>query len=89
MSDSGTDNIDGADSTGAFEIMVIRVWMEPGHEHQFRARLTFGNESRNAGSAIVSSVPNDVVDAVRDWLEKVQATEKNSEALSSPDEPQP
>jgi hypothetical protein len=88
MSDSDTEHANGVDSTGTFETMVIRAWIEPGHEDGFRARLTVADESGKPGSPTVTSAPADVIDAVRAWLAKVQASENGPQASFPPGEPE-
>jgi hypothetical protein len=75
MSDSDSVSTDGAESTGAFQTLVIRAWMETGHERRFRARLIFPSEPGDAGSTLITSTPEDVIVAVRDWLANIQAEE--------------
>ena len=53
--------------------LLVRVWLEGGES--FRARLTAADTSGGADpdggvTVAVSSSPGEVVDAVRDWLER-------------------
>jgi hypothetical protein len=88
MSDGDTKSVNGVNSAAAFDTMVIRAWMEAGHEDRFRARLTFTSDSGNAGSTVVASAAEDVLDAVRDWLADVQSTGGNADASPGSDEPE-
>jgi alkanesulfonate monooxygenase SsuD/methylene tetrahydromethanopterin reductase-like flavin-dependent oxidoreductase (luciferase family) len=50
--------------------LLLRVWMEEGSD-QFRARLMAVGTDGQAGDRTVSlaSTPDDVIDAVRRWLD--------------------
>lgn len=48
-------------------VLVIRVWIEPGHDSGFRARLLAGDAADLVPIRAVTS-PEQVVDAVRGWL---------------------
>lgn len=50
--------------------LVIRVWYEPGHPAGFRARLLGINRDDPATSLVLSN-PDDIVAAVREWLNAV------------------
>ncbi|TFD75950.1 hypothetical protein E3T48_10950 [Cryobacterium fucosi] len=48
--------------------MVIRVWTEREHETGFRARLRFGTPLLAEPSVVHATDPEQVLDAVRNWL---------------------
>lgn len=51
--------------------MVIRAWTEPGHEHGFRARLTFSADATAEPSMVVATNEDEVIAAVRAWLTRL------------------
>jgi len=51
--------------------MVIRAWTEPGHEHGFRARLTFSTDATSDASIVVATTEEEVISAVRAWLTRL------------------
>lgn len=48
--------------------IVIRVWFEGDGAERFRARVTYTTDPRRPGRAQVVAEPDQVLDAVRDWL---------------------
>lgn len=73
MPESDTGDMDGADGTATFGTIVIRAWLEPGHDDGFRARLTYATDSRDEAATVVTGEPEDVVDCVRGWLANIQS----------------
>lgn len=70
-------------STSGADVMVIRAWMEPAHEHGFRARLTFGTRQDTEPSVVFVSEPEQALEAVRGWLASLpQAPAADSEPVS-------
>lgn len=51
--------------------MVIRAWTEPGHEHGFRARLTFSADASAEPSMVAATNEEEVITAVRAWLTRL------------------
>jgi hypothetical protein len=52
-------------------VMIVRIWIEPGHENGLRARLTESNDlaSREQTSYAAASV-EEIVELVRAWAER-------------------
>lgn len=69
IADMDNDNASGGSSSRG--TMVIRVWTEAGHEAPFRARLTFAKADGEDATNVLAGDPEQVVDAVRDWLAQV------------------
>jgi hypothetical protein len=51
--------------------MVIRAWTEPGHEHGFRARLTFSTDATSDASIVLATNEAEVIAAVQAWLTRL------------------
>jgi hypothetical protein len=60
---------DGTDSAAlSLGTLVIRTWLEPEHEHGFRARVT-ATRVPDAGPTTVNTTdPEEVLAVVRQWL---------------------
>jgi hypothetical protein len=54
----------------AFDVLTIRVWREPDTDRPFRARITYGGADRKTAASIPTTDLEDVVRAVRQWLEE-------------------
>lgn len=52
-------------------VMIVRIWIEQGHENALRARLTESGDlaSREQTTHSASSV-DEIVQLVRDWAER-------------------
>lgn len=51
-------------------VVVIRVWIEEGHEKQLRARITLvGDLEGGATESVVASSPEAIVEVVREFLD--------------------
>jgi alkanesulfonate monooxygenase SsuD/methylene tetrahydromethanopterin reductase-like flavin-dependent oxidoreductase (luciferase family) len=57
-----------APDSGRNGTMVIRVWTEEAHKDGFRARLTFTAGDGTDASVALAGDPEQVVEAVRNWL---------------------
>jgi hypothetical protein len=57
-------------------LVLLRVWIEPGHEKGLRARLTgtVGGSGREVSIATAATV-QDAVESVRSWLEDFVASQ--------------
>jgi hypothetical protein len=57
-----------ADAPARDAVLLIRLWVEPHREPGFRARLLMGDPANPTSVRTVSS-PEQVVEAVRTWLD--------------------
>jgi hypothetical protein len=61
-----------------FGVLVIRVWHEPDSEKPFRARLIYGGVDQENSAGATATDPDDVVEAVRRWLDERTRQKANS-----------
>ncbi|MGZ4280550.1 MAG: hypothetical protein ACXVQ4_00510 [Gaiellaceae bacterium] len=56
---------------GRAGVMIVRIWVERGHEHSLRARLTESSDldSPDQTTTVAASV-DEVVEIVRRWAEQ-------------------
>jgi hypothetical protein len=60
---------DGTDSaTLSLGTLVIRTWLEPEHEHGFRARVTVTRVPDAGPTTVTTADPQEVLAVVRQWL---------------------
>jgi hypothetical protein len=59
---------------GDLGVLVIRVWLEPDADNPFRARLIYGDADEEAATTAVTTRPDEVLDAVRRWLDEHSPT---------------
>ena len=54
-------------------VMIVRIWVEPGHEHGLRARLTESSDlaSREQTTHSAATV-DEIVALVRAWAERFE-----------------
>ncbi|WP_394771407.1 hypothetical protein [Lacisediminihabitans sp.] len=62
------DSRNGGDDGSSWRTMIVRVWSEPNADHGFRARLTMEELPNIEPSVVFATEPEQVLDAVRDWL---------------------
>jgi hypothetical protein len=58
-------------------VLVIRVWNEPDAEQPFRARITYGDDVQGTVASAPTTDPEDVVQAVRRWLDRQSRVQRN------------
>jgi len=55
-----------AERTG---VVVVRVWLEPGHDEQVRARVTATDLATNEETTAVAASVEEIVRIVRAWIQ--------------------
>ncbi|HVN60293.1 MAG TPA: hypothetical protein VMT59_03460 [Gaiellaceae bacterium] len=56
---------------GRAGVMIVRIWVERGHEHSLRARLTESSDLDSPEqSTTAASTVDEVVEIVRRWAEQ-------------------
>ena len=55
------------------DLMILRAWIEPGHERRLRVRIIRVGEDQASPVASAAATPDDVCTAVRSWLEELLA----------------
>jgi hypothetical protein len=59
-------SVSPADHTG---IVVVRVWLEPGHEHGLRARITATDLATSREMTALAASIDEIVAIVRAWID--------------------
>jgi hypothetical protein len=60
----------GDHQVGVGDTLLVHVWFEPASERAgFRARVTHGSGVPGRTESFVTACPDQVVEAVRQWLE--------------------
>jgi hypothetical protein len=55
-----------ADRTG---VVVVRVWLEPGHEQGLRARITATDLATSREMTVSAASIDEIVEIVRAWID--------------------
>jgi len=55
------------------DLMILRAWIEPGHERRLRVRIIRMGEGHAPPVVSAAATPDDVCTAVRLWLEELLA----------------
>jgi hypothetical protein len=55
------------------DLMILRAWIEPGHERCLRVRIIRVGKGHAPPIASAAATPDDVCAAVRLWLEELLA----------------
>jgi hypothetical protein len=51
------------------DFMILRSWIEPGHEHHLRVRILQNSKDDTSPVISIATTIDDVCTAVRTWLE--------------------